>query len=98
MLASYLVARTLVRQGTLEPGPGEVDKVALEQDQTELKGILSNASLANMHPAATRLLNLVRLKLYPEKRLHELAGLLLQKSSGGNLTQNVLDYSGLLDK
>ena len=51
-----------------------------------------------MHPAATRLLNLVRLKLYPEKRLHELAGLLLQKSSGGNLTQNVLDYSGLLDK
>jgi hypothetical protein len=98
VLAPYLVARTLVRQGTLEPGPGEVDKVALEQDQTELKGILSNASLANMHPAATRLLNLVRLKLYPEKRLHELAGLLLQKSSGGNLTQNVLDYSGLLDK
>ena len=45
VLAPYLVARTLVRQGTLEPGPGEVDKVALEQAQTEVKGILSNASL-----------------------------------------------------
>ena len=97
-LAAYLAARTLVRQGTLEPGPGEVNKTALEQAQTELKAMLSNTGLLALHAAATRLLDLVRLKLDPEQRLGELAVLLSEGGSAENLTQSVEDYTALLDK
>ena len=96
-LAPYLAARTLVREATLEAGPSQVNRAALGRAETQLNAILGDASLRPIHSDAQRLLNLVRLTLYPEQRLHELAQALMKASSGKTLTQDVIDFSRLLD-
>jgi hypothetical protein len=97
-IAPYLVARTMVRKATLSLGPGEVDKAMLGQAEAQLDKLLGDPSLSAIHPAAASLRNLVRLKLYPEKRLHELAQALMKTSSGETLPQDVVDYTALLDR
>ena len=50
-----------------------------------------------MHPAAARLLNVVRVRLHPEARLHELAQALLKKNDE-TLKQDLWDYTILMDQ
>ncbi|HSK63828.1 MAG TPA: hypothetical protein VK893_08310 [Pyrinomonadaceae bacterium] len=50
-----------------------------------------------MHAAATRLLNLVRLRAHPRERLSELARELSNKTPNANLKQDLTDYTLLLD-
>lgn len=95
-IAPYLVARTLVRKATLGAGPTDMDLLA--QAETQLKKVLSDSSLSTMHPAAQRLLNLIRFRLYPNERLHELAQAVLKKNSGKTLKQDLWNYTLLLDK
>jgi hypothetical protein len=69
----------------------------LGQAEAQLRKILADKSLSSWHPAATRLLNLVRLRLHPRERLSELAKTLENKAPNPNLKQDVTDYTVLLD-
>src|SRR5262249_39500840 len=50
------------------------------------------------HPAASRLLNLVRVRLHPEDKLHELAHAIMKRDSSSDFKQAVWDYTVILDK
>jgi hypothetical protein len=93
--APYLVARTLVRKASL--GAEESRNDSFNQAEIQLKSILSNKGLANTHAASARLLDLVRLRLHPAERLHELAVELVSKTPNENLKQDLWDYTVLLD-
>lgn len=93
--APYLVARTLVRKASL--GPEEKKKDSLTEAENQLKKILADKKLTSTHAAATRLLDLVRVRLHPSERMHELAQILLSKSPNDRLKQDLWDYTTLLD-
>jgi hypothetical protein len=97
-LASYLVARTLLRQGSLVPQHDEVDAALLTQAEQQLQAVLGDQALQALHQAAQRLLAVVRFRLAPEARLHELAQRLQTVHSGETLKQDLWDYTLLLDR
>ncbi len=75
--APYLVARALIRKASL--GAPEQKQESLRAAESQLAKILSDKKLSDLHAAATRLSNLVRLRLSPNERRHELAQTLLPK-------------------
>lgn len=94
--APYLIARTLLRKASL--GPDETKKEALTEAEQQLDKILANQELKSSQPAARRLLSIVRLRLHPEERLHELALSLASKTDPASLKQDLWDYTVLLDQ
>jgi tetratricopeptide (TPR) repeat protein len=93
--ATYLVARTLARKGSL--GPPEQKQESLSGAEAQLRKILADKNLSSLHAASARLLNLVRLRAHPEERLKELAQTLTTKTNNPNLKQDLWDYTILLD-
>jgi hypothetical protein len=93
--AAYLVARTMLRKASL--GPDESKKESLAGAESQLNKVLKDGNLSATHHAASRLLNLVRVRLHPEDKLHELAHTLVQKDFDENLKQDLWDYTLLLD-
>jgi hypothetical protein len=93
----YLAARSLLRKGSLADKE-EDGRPALAEAETRLNAILKDSSLVTSHHAATRLLNLVRLRLHPEEKVHELAHSLLMPDASTDFKQDVWDYTVLLDK
>lgn len=93
--AAYLVARSLLRKASL--GPAETRNDSLAQSEDTLRKILKDQDLATVQPAANRLLNLVRLRLHPDAKLHELSQSLLQKNDE-TMKQDLWDYTILLDQ
>ncbi|HUE80739.1 MAG TPA: hypothetical protein VMM84_01415 [Pyrinomonadaceae bacterium] len=93
--APYLIARTLIRKASL--GPSESGQPSLNEAETVLNQLLSNDELTETHEAARRLLNIVRLRLYPELKLQEL-GKSLRENPGPSIKQDLWDYTLLLDK
>lgn len=94
--ASYLVARTLIRKASL--GAAEQKQESLRAAESQLAKVLADRKLAHMHASATRLANLVRLRLHPKERIHELARVLLSKTPNDNLKHDLWDYTFLLDQ
>jgi hypothetical protein len=97
-IAPYLAARALLRQGSLVPKYDEVDKAPLIQAEQQLNAILQDSALQSIHPASRRLLTVVRSRLEPDQRLHELAQTLLTPNIGQTLKQDLWDYTLLLDR
>ena len=95
--AAYVAARALLRKGSLADKEGE-GRPSLAEAQDRLNAILHDKSLARSHHAATRLLNLTRLRLHPEEKVHELAETIVKKDSAADFKQAVWDYTALLDK
>jgi hypothetical protein len=93
--AAYLIARTMLRKASL--GPDESKKESLAGAESQLNKVLKDRDLSATHHAASRLLNLVRVRLHPEVKLHELAHTLVQKDFNENLKQDLWDYTLLLD-
>lgn len=93
--AVYLVARALARKGSLDPP--EQKQESLGAAEAQLKKILADKKLSVLHAASRRLLSLVRLRLHPAERLHELAQVLTVKTENTNLKQDLWDYTVLLD-
>jgi hypothetical protein len=93
--APYLAARTSIRKASL--GPEETTPAALKDSEERLTKILGDPELKASHASATRLLGLVRLRLHPEERMHELALSLASKTEQPNLKQDLWDYTVLLD-
>src|SRR5439155_137596 len=70
----------------------------LAEAETRLNAVLKDKSATASHHASTRLLNLVRLRLHPEEKLHEIAHLLVKRDASPDFKQDVWDYTVLLDK
>ena len=96
-LASYLVARVLIRKGTLYTDEDEYDSEALAQAETRLRAILADNNLAEMHVPAERLLGFVSIRLHREQRFNELENSLANGSSTKTFRQDLTDYLWLLD-
>ena len=64
--------------------------------EKQLQAILSDKSLASIHPAAQSLLDYVEARLYPEQHLHALA-LELVAGVGNRMQPKLFDYTFLLD-
>ena len=94
--AAYLVARTLIRKASL--GPADTKDKDLTQAEVQLKQILNDRSRNELHVAATRLMDLVKVRLHPAERLHELAHSLVVADQNNRLQQNLWDYTALLDQ
>ncbi|HMG73855.1 MAG TPA: hypothetical protein VK582_10170 [Pyrinomonadaceae bacterium] len=93
----YLAARSLLRKGSLADKE-EDGQPALAEAETRLNALLKDGSAAASHPASKRLLNLVRLRLHPQEKLHEIAHTLVKKDTSSDFKQDVWDYTVLLDK
>jgi hypothetical protein len=94
--APYLVARTLIRKASL--GPDDVKQKDLTQAESQLRQILNDRSQSELHMAAARLIDLVKIRLHPAERLHELAHSLVEADQDNRLQQNLWDYTALLDQ
>jgi hypothetical protein len=95
--AAYLAARAILRKGSFAEKEEE-GRPALSEAETRLSAILKDDSIKSSRPAAARLLNLVRLRLHPEDKVHELAHSILKKDASADFKQDVWDYTVLLDK
>jgi hypothetical protein len=97
IVSPYLAARAMLRKGSFAENSG--DAIApLSEAQDRLNAILKDSSLQRSHHAAARLLNLTRLRLHPEEKLHELARVISKRDASADFKQNVWDYTVLLDK
>jgi hypothetical protein len=96
-LASYLVARVLIRKGTLYTDEDEYDSEALAQAETRLRAVLADNNLAELHVPAERLLGFVSIRLHREQRFHELEISLANGGSAKTFRQDLTDYQWLLD-
>ena len=94
-IAPYLAARSLVRKASL--AASENKSQPLSDAETRLNRVLANKELATTHAATARLLDLVRLRLRPSERLHELAQKLSSRTENRTLKQDLWDYTTLLD-
>ena len=92
--APYLVARTLVRQASLEDGDAKKREL-YEQAETRLEMV--RAGGGKFAPASVKLLGLVKYHLRPEERVVEL-GRSLARGNDENVRQDLIDYVWLLDK
>ena len=95
--AGYLAARSMLRKGSFAEKEEE-GRPALADAEARLNAILKDNSVKASHHAATRLLNLARLRLHPEEKVHELAHTILKKDASTDFKQDVWDYTVLLDK
>lgn len=95
--AGYLAARSMLRKGSFAEKEEEA-RPALAEAETRLNAVIKDQSLAKSHPAANRLLNLVRLRLRPEETLHGLAHAIIKKDAIADFKQAVWDYTALFDK
>ena len=97
-VAAYMVARTLIRKASL--GAPEQKQESLRAAESQLAKILADQRFTrqNLHASSMRLANLVRLRLHPQERLHELARVLTDKKQNDNLKQDLWDYTTLLDQ
>ena len=97
VVAPYLAARAMLRKGSFAEKE-EDGKPSLAEAEQRLGAVLKDPSLKFAHHGAARLLNLVRVRLHPEEKTHELAGLIAKKDAAEDFKQTVWDYTYLLDK
>jgi hypothetical protein len=96
LIAPYLAARAMLRKGSLADKP-EQQKAPLTEAEQRLSSILKDQALTKSHHAAARLLNLTRLRLRPNEKLHELADQISHKERAEDFKQAVWDYTVLMD-
>jgi len=97
IISPYLAARAMLRKASFAEKTQDA-AAPLAEAEDRLNAILKNPSLKLSHPAAERLVNLARLRLHPEEKLHELARTIVKTDAADNFKQSVWDYTVLLDK
>jgi hypothetical protein len=96
-VASYLVARSLLREATLSVKGVGADRNKLVEAETQLQSILKDPARSAMHPAARKLLEYIQVRLAPGARMHDLATAIVRKDSQATIEQDVTDYRYLYD-
>src|SRR5215472_8616805 len=89
----YLAARAMVRKATLTAtDDGKLYMAGLRAAQTNLERTLQGSQSEAMRQAAQRLLDYVRFRTEPEKRVVELEQLMTQPDPGPDFKQHLWDY------
>jgi hypothetical protein len=97
-IASYLIARTLIRIAAKTAQPDfTYNPIVLAQAETWLKQIVGDPKQRAVRKDAQSLLSLVVFHLHPEQRQHELGRLLARGGTGSSYGQDLRDYTFLLD-
>lgn len=96
ILAPYLAARAMLRKGSFAGKPEDA-MAPLSDAENRFNAILKDSSLERAHVMTARLLNLTRLRLHPEAKLHELAQQIDRRDGSKNFKQDVWDYTVLMD-
>ena len=98
-LSSYLAARALIRKATLvHPQTEEFDRAAMLEAQKRLEDLIADRQTVKIHEPAVKLLNFVRFRTEPEKRVAELDRMMLEPNPGANFKQDFWDYVLLLSR
>jgi len=98
-LGSYLAARSLIRKAAMNHAPNEpFDRAALSAAQERLERIVNDPHEGDLKDSATRLLNFIRFRTEPEKRVAELDRVLISHNVGQNFRQDLWDYLLLLSQ
>lgn len=97
IVAPYLAARAMLRKGSFAEKPEDA-KPSLSDAEERLTAMLKDPALKFGHHGAQRLLNLVRVRLHPQEKAHELAAQIMKKDALEDFKQGVWDYTYLLDK
>ena len=94
----YLAARALVRKASLvSPGNGPpFDRTTILEAQRRLEAIVADPASGAYHHAAHRLINYIRFRTEPQKRVAELDHMILQPNPGESFQQDLWDYVVLL--
>ena len=96
-VSSYLAARALIRKANLVHKENEpFDPTVMSAAQKRLEAIVTDPQASSIHDAATKLLNFVRFRTEPEKRVAELDRMILQPELSKNFKQDLWDYVVLL--
>jgi hypothetical protein len=94
-IAAYLVARTLIRQASMTQNKSRAEEFYKEAE-TRLSIFESRS---NMYKGSVDgLRGLIAYRVRPQQRMQELARMLMTPGSGGDLRQNLIDYTWLLAK
>lgn len=89
----YLAARAMVRRATLSTADyGKLDKDGLRAAQEKLEDVVRDPKLGATHAAAQRLLDYVRFRTEPEKRVAELEQVMEKPDPGPDFKQHLWDY------
>ncbi len=94
-VSDYLVARTLVRRASLADDSPNIKSYNNEAEEY-LNQLIGRSTTYNND--ARRLLNLVKFRIHPEERERELAQKLPFQNDAGELRQDLIDYTWLLDQ
>jgi hypothetical protein len=97
-VAPYVVARCLIRQGTVSGGGPTVAMEKLSQAETQLQGILADGSRQSWHEPARKLMGFVRARLRPEEQRVALGQALVKPGASEGLARSLEDYHFLLDR
>jgi hypothetical protein len=92
--AKYLVARTLFRQASLAKDEA-AKRELFTKAEIELQTLIGQSPA--FQKSARKLLGAVSFRLYPERRVQELARTLANTAGNENLRQDLIDYVWLLD-
>ena len=96
-ISPYLAARALIRKANLLNKPNEpFDRTAMSAAQARLERIARDPRAAEIHQPVVRLLNYVRFRSEPAKRVAELGEILLKPNSDANFRQDLWDFVLLL--
>jgi len=96
-ISPYLAARALIRKANLQNKSDEAfDRAVMSAAQARLERIVGDPHPGAIHQPAVGLLNYVRFRTEPSKRVAELGEILQKPDSGTNFKQDLWDYVLLL--
>jgi hypothetical protein len=92
-ISSYLAARAVIRKANLATSEyNKFDVPSMKTAQQRLEQILQNPGATAVHEPARRLLEYVRFRTEPAKRVAELEQLMLKADPGPEFRQHFWDY------
>lgn len=95
----YLAARAMVRKATLSTADyGKLDKEGLRAAQAKLEAVVRDPKTEASRAAAQRLLDYIRFRTEPEKRVVELEQLITLPDPGPDFKQHLWDYVMLVSQ
>jgi hypothetical protein len=96
-ISPYLAARVLIRKATLGAKENQpFDPAPMAEAQHRLEQIVNDPKFGAIHAPALKLLNYVRFRTEPAKRVAELEQVMLRPDPGPSFKQDLWDYVLLL--
>jgi hypothetical protein len=98
-ISPYLAARALIRKANLPNKANEpFDPAAMSAAQLRLERIMRDSRADSIHHPAVKLLNYVRFRSEPAKRVAELGEIILKPDSDASFKQDLWDFVLLLSR